>query len=279
VLIRGLQAVFHGDSIGTTTMAMLKARGVEGLRADCQKRNDGRTLITPEQTSLITREVRGAGLHCLTTVYTADQCALLQAGDHVEFRGEPDIGHPSHYADRDPIPPAEYRRLLFEFHAAVAGRGLQVWAPGISNLNQRGLEWLAAADPSTWPTDIAITMHWYPHGNGPTTPHPGFRSRDHEVEVFKRIIGQRPFIVSEFGYHTANRATRWERLFGIQRRWTDAQVAQHVAFEWRFWEGHGAVGAVLFQINDGVEDTGEARFGIRRVNGTWKPVADAFRRA
>jgi hypothetical protein len=276
-IIRALQAIFHAESIGHALIAELQERGVEGIRADCQKLADGRTLISAHQVDAITREVRAAGLHCLTTVYTADQCAFLRSGDHVEFRGEPDIGHPGNYADTQPIPPAEYRRLLFEFHAAVAGRGIQVWAPAIANLNTRGLEWLAAADPASWPADINVTLHSYPHGETPTVPHPGFRSRDHEVEVFRRIIGRRPFIVSEFGYHTAPRVTR--RILGIpvqRRRWTDDQVAEYVDFEWRFWDGHGATGAVLYQLNDGPSDTTLDRYGIRRVDGTWKPVARTF---
>lgn len=275
-LIRGLQAVFHGASIGSSLYAELKAMGVQGIRADCQKLGDGRTLISAVQAADVTREIRAAGLECLTTLYAPEQLAALQPGDHVEFRGEPDIGHPGNYADTQPIPPAEYRRLLFAFHAEAARLGVRVWAGVISNLNQRGLEWLAAADPSTWPTDINVSIHWYPHGDRPTNPHPGFRSRDHEVDVLKAIIGARPWLLSETGYHTGNRASRWERLFGIRRQWSDAQVAQHVSFEWAFWERRGAVGAVLYQLNDGTTGDPLDKYGIRYLDGRWKPVARTF---
>ncbi|MGE0460888.1 MAG: hypothetical protein AB7Q16_05925 [Vicinamibacterales bacterium] len=281
-MIRGLQAVFHGQPLGLDLLAELRAMGVEAIRADCQKLDDGHTLVTPERTAEVVREVTAAGLFCLATVYDPSQVALLQPGDHVEFRGEPDIGHPGTYADTQPIPPDEYRRLLLEFHAAATARGLHVWAGVISNLNTRGLEWLANARPDLWPADVGVAIHWYPHGDGPHVPHPGFRSRDHEVDVFQRVIGARPWIVSEFGYHTARRRVT-RRIWGFDipvgyTRWTDGEVARHVSVEWAFWERRGAVGAALFQLNDGPLDTMEHRFGIRRVDGGWKPVADTFRR-
>jgi hypothetical protein len=43
--------------------------------------------------------------------------------------------------------------------------------------------------------------------------------------------------------------------------------------EWQFWQQHGAEFAVLYQIHDGQADTALDRFGIRRVDGTRKPVA------
>jgi hypothetical protein len=265
-LIKGLQGIFGGEALGMLLLSELRAIGVQGLRADCQTTRAGE-VVPAATVAAIALSIRSVGMHPLITVAHATQCRLLEPGDHVELGNEPDLV---------PMPPAEYRRRLLEFYAAVAPMGLQVWAPAVSNLNQRGLEWLAATDPATWPAGINVSIHWYPHGESPTTPHPGFRSRDHEVETLQRIIGRRPWLVSEFGYHTGNRATRWQRWLGIRRQWTEAQVAEFVEFEWQFWAHHGAVGAVLYQLNDGVSGDPIDRYGIRRADGLYKPVARTF---
>lgn len=57
-----------------------------------------------------------------------------------------------------------------------------------------------------------------------------------------------------------------------------------VDLEWDFWERVGAEGAVLYQINDGPTST-SARpvaldtYGIRRLDGAWKPSAHTFQRS
>ncbi len=171
---------------------------------------------------------------------------------------------------------------MFQCHRDLAGRGLHVWAGVISNLNTRGVQWLREADPSTWPDGVGVSLHWYPHGSGPAVPHPGFRSRQAEVDALTAIVAGRPWAVTEFGYHTARRrVTRTVWGFEVPvgyATWTDDEVAAHAAYEWQFWEAQGAVAAFWFQLNDGPTDHFEHKFGIRRVDGSWKPVAHTFRR-
>jgi hypothetical protein len=53
-------------------------------------------------------------------------------------------------------------------------------------------------------------------------------------------------------------------------------VLENVRAEWEFWRIQNAAFAVLYQIVDGPDpDNAEDRFGIRRLDGTWKPVAES----
>lgn len=279
-MLRGLQAIFDAGPLGTELLASLKALRVDGVRADCQGAG-------PWRTAAVTGEVLASGLRCLTIVADASDCELLPEGAVVEVLNEPDIT----LNGRPPVPVAEYRRRLFAIHAVAERRRFSVWAGAISNLNRprsstpRGLDYLRALDPRTWPAGVGVTFHRYPHGDRPETPHPGFASRDQEMAALLSIIGSRPHACSEFGYHTGNRATSWlDRVLGRGRCWTLAEQHDFTAAEWRFLERAGSVFGVLYQINSGPTSVASSCrqrrdgdcFGIRDMAGDWLPVARTF---
>jgi len=269
MLVRGLQAGF-GELLGASTLLVLRERGVQLVRLDCQ-------ASSPMATGALVREVLDAGMVPYPIVREAAQLVDLPAGTHVELMNEPDLNGPK---------AADYEAAVHHVSRHAEGAGLHLWAGCVSNLNQRGLRYLRDAHVERWPASVRVSVHRYPNGDSPMTPHSGFRSREDEVEILLDLIGDREWGVSEFGYHTAPRPVSWlERLFGRRpRSWNDADVAAHVAWEWAFWEAHGATGAVLYQVNDG-PSAGSARpaaldtFGIRRLDGSWKPVAATFRRS
>lgn len=239
----------------------LKTLGVQLVRTDCQQR-------TPEQTRDRVLEISDAGLVPFPIVRNAEQVELLPSGTNVELRNEPDLNGPS---------PADYEWEVTPLWDACERLGLFLWAGAVSNLNARGLRYLTEAHVERWPALVSVSVHRYANGDSPNTPHQGFRTRGHEVEELKRIIGTRTWGVSEFGFSTANRATKLDKLLWRKRQWTDAQVAEFVAFEFNFWAKQGALGAALYQLNDGPTNTVLDRYGIRRIDGTWKPSSETFK--
>lgn len=259
-----------GELLGAPTLAELRALGVQLVRLDCQK-------ASPKGTEVLVREVLDAGMVPYPIISEAAQLHYLPAGTHVELLNEPDLNGPT---------PADYEAAVQHISRHAEGAGLQLWAGCISNLNQRGLRFLKAAGVERWPASVAVSCHWYPHNDTNRNPHPGFVSRDHEVAELLALIGQRPWGVSEFGFHQASRKVSWlDRALGVRgTAWTDDQVAEMVAEEWAFWEEKGAIGAVLYQLNDG-PSAGSPKpqtldtYGIRRLDGAWKPVASTFARS
>lgn len=266
-MVKGLQAGF-GALLGPATLADLRGLGVQLVRLDCQG-------LGPVMTAALVQEVLVAGLVPYPIISTAHQMDRLPAGTNVELLNEPDLNGPT---------PREYETHLLYVAGEAERLGLKLWGGCISNLNQRGLRYLRDAHVERWPSSVAVSVHWYPHGDSNRNAHPGFYSRDHEVSELLALIGDRPWGVSEFGFHTTARKVSWfDRLLGVRgTAWTDAQVAEMVAEEWAFWEEAGAVGAVLYQVNDG-PTAGSPKpaaldtFGIRRLGGSWKPVAATFR--
>ena len=189
----------------------------------------------------------------------------------LEVGNEPDIAHDG-YASR----PQDFAEAIRQVHAVVRPLGFDgdLVTGGISNLNERGLTYLQSmlAAPSV-PADVVVGFHRYPEGGrGSRAPHPGFESREEEFEALAGLAGGRRVACTEFGYHTA------EDRMGVlgSRRRSESEVAEAVQWDLDFFGQHGVLLAALYQLNDGVGDVAEDRYGIRRTDGTLKPVADAL---
>jgi hypothetical protein len=203
-------------------------------------------------------------------VVEAAQAVGLQ-GYLLEVGNEPDIAHDG-YASR----PQDFAEAIRQVHAMVRSLGFEgdIITGGVSNLNQRGLEYLQSMLSTTVvPRDVVLGFHRYPEaGRGAVTPHKGFASRDDEFKALERIRGDRRVACTEFGYHTAeDRVGMFER-----RRRSDAEVVDSVRFDLDFFAPRGVLLAALYQLRDGDRDVPEERYGIRRADGTLKPVADAL---
>lgn len=194
-------------------------------------------------------EVEAAGMQALVIVDRPEQMRTLPLSAWVELGNE---------LDGD-VKPDAYRAMLDEACAIAIERGQQLWAPAISNISQGGLKWLNAVKGSGWPAGLTgITAHSY----GPF-PHAGFSSRDAEVKWLKAACDGLPFAITECGLASTD---------GV----TEAEQAAFYVDEWAFWQRHGAAFAIAFQLNDGLGTGNEQNFGIRRVDGTWKPSALTF---
>jgi hypothetical protein len=276
-MLRGLQTSF-GGLVGAELLVELNGAGVESGRIDCHPRDAAgvRQALSPEDTLALVQEHTANGLHHLATVLGPESIGLLPPGSHVEVRNEPDLEGPD---------PATYAGIVRAVWDVAEPLGLHVWAGAVSNLNDRGLDYLQRLRPYL-PSGVGISVHRYPHDSwlppmtGPTVPHEGFDSREAEVDALRGIIGTRRWRVSEFGYHNAPRNGR---LFHWPA-WTHQESAEYIAWEWAFWEAQGAEAADLFQINDGPEgsaNTAENRFGVRyEQDGVWrwKPALATFAR-
>jgi len=192
-------------------------------------------------------------------------------GYSLEVGNEPDIAHID-YASR----PQDFAEAIRMVHMTVRPLGFDgnLITGGVSNLNQRGLEYLRAMLSTTViPDDVVLGFHRYPEaGRGAVTPHKGFVSRDDEFQALERIRGDRRVACTEFGYHTA------EDRMGMfaRRRRSDVEVADSVQWDLDFFAQRGVLLAAVYQLRDGDRDVPEERYGIRRVDGTLKPVADAL---
>jgi hypothetical protein len=196
-------------------------------------------------------DAAAAGLEPLVILYDLDMLEQLGAGQRVEWGNELDFT----------TPPRHYRDSLDDAADLAASRGIKLCGPCISNLDRDSLRWLEQVRGRGWPYGLtAVSVHRYGDGTFEWS-HPGFRNRHDEVSVLRSLCDGLPWLVTEFGYKTGT-----DEGFV-----TEQEQADRTAQEWAFWQDEGAEAAFLYQINDG--QSAEESFGIRRVDGTWKPVA------
>ena len=225
----------------------------------------GGHICTPDQSQRIEPEELAVWT---TTVVTAAAAAGV-VGGALEIGNEPDIAHPG-YADH-PADFAEAVRLCYEAARAAGFQGTIITG-GVSNLNRRGFRYLAnmLAVPELPIADLMVGIHRYPEaGRGPFAPHKGFSSREDEWETLQTIIGPATAVcTTEFGFHTSA---------STPLTLTDDDVAQAVLWELAFYRDHRVPLAVVYQLNDGPTEEWIDRYGVRRTDGTWKPVAERIR--
>lgn len=193
----------------------------------------------------------------------------------LEIGNEPDLADPRWKKN-----PGELGRVFADCFAQAREiePRLTVLCPSVSNLitdKGRGLRYLEKMAPHL-PPDCGVAVHRYPEGSDPTTPHEGFRTRSEEVSALRELIGERDLWVTETGF------SEW---ISDERRVSEQHVADYMEADLEFWRTHGAVAAAVYQLNSGrwanegsFDERRLAAYGIRTIEGTWKPLAERMPR-
>lgn len=252
----GLQTGF-GDPLGAETLRSIRAEGFTIVRLDCQQCSD-------VWTAALAQEAINEGLQPLVTVRRPEALRALPDGALAEFGNEPDLG--SHFGwptfESYWTPCREAIRIALELN-------LRLYIGVVSNLNNRGFDFLKKMPWNDIDPKICCSIHRYPErGKGPTAPHDRFKSREAEVAELRKIVGNRPLACTEVGYHRGAGSDGY----------TEEEIASHLAWERQFWTDQSFDFSVVYQINDGPAGDTSAlgNYGLRRRDGTWRPAARAF---
>jgi len=250
-MLTGIVAGF-GEPLGTDRLAALRARGFRLIRQDLQT-GQGRH----PQTDAVLAEGAAWTAQGGQMLYIVDGTTLgrVPAGAWVEVLNEPEY-----------LSPADYALLLHKVWPTVLTLRLTVWAGSIGNTDADSLLWLQRVLQAA-PMVTHVAVHRYsPEANQDRTKaHKGFGSRDGELRWLRDIIGPRPYLVSEVGYHSAWRRTWW---FWRTRLSWDEQ-ARRVMQELDYWRAHGAEACCVYQENDAPGATAD-QWGVRDARGVWK---------
>lgn len=249
-----------GHPLGQDRLEALRVRGITLLRQDLQT-TGGRT---PEVEAAVAEGARWERLGGrMLYICSLDTLGAVPEGAWVELHNEPEA-----------MPPLAYASDLVRAWPIVQARGLTLWAGTISNLDKDSLAWLRRViELAPFLTHVAVHRYTPGKEQNPDRAHAGFSDRRSEVAALRAIVGPRPWMVSEIGYHTAAMpVSRW--LPFLKTRLTPYQHAARLGFEVQWWCEQGARAAVIFQEQDAPGDTPDQyglRFAIRHGQmGPWK---------
>lgn len=257
-----------GAPIGEPMLATLKAFGFHGCRQD---------ILRPETAKALVHEQLVAGLDGIYIVrdpLSARQAAVALMNAYLP--GIIEVGN----EEDSKMSPKQYHRAFMEAYRAVRGVSQQVsvFTCGITTLDRKRQEWLRAVYALGVPADAGCAVHTYRQETPPGWAKPGFKSRAEEYESVRRFIGpQRRLILSEIGWHLAPFTVKKGWFSTTKRTYSEAEVASYMLEECRYAKEAGVESLTAFQINDGPDSTNyEHRFGLRRVDGTWRPTLTAL---
>jgi hypothetical protein len=151
-----------------------------------------------------------------------------------------------------------------------------VLSPSISNLNDRGFRYIRKMIDAGLPLDCGIAFHRYPAGRDFWTPHQGSATRPVEEKRLKELANGRALWATEVGW------AEWNQRYTL----TELEVAERLRDEIEYWTAAGVEALVLYQLNSGVWKASDSddhkrlsTYGARRLDGSWKPWAEAVREA
>lgn len=142
------------------------------------------------------------------------------------------------------------------------GVPIPVVSGGISNLNHRQLDFLEDGLAAGLACDV-VGWHRYRTESPPATALKDYGTRAQEFQALRRLTRGKPDWCTETGWNTAG-------------RFTDADVAQFAREEYAIQKAADVTVMVWYQITDGPTAHYEDHFGIRRIDGSLKPVAHVW---
>jgi len=268
-----------GEPIGITDLLLLQQLGFHGVRQDVP---EGREEV-------LIREFADPRIN-LRPLFLVNGGKMTEgapeAGRRATFlsllmyemgiEGEIEIGNEPNIAESRYKNNPSYFRESFSTAREILDRDPRLTEQrlvvgGIMTTDRGGLEYLSEVVRGL-PVKCHIGYHTYRTTTKPSVPQKGFSTREDEFTELISIAGGRELWNTEIGWHTAKSKTG---LFGCRSvQLSEYQVFDYLKEEARYNEHAGAKVFTVFQLNDGLSDHYEARFGIRRVNdSSLKPSA------
>ena len=276
----GLAAGF-GDPLGNDLHVLIASLGLFEVRQDVRLPGDARVLVNDFVDSpLAPIFVVGGGAN--DDLARKDPQAILltcravaeEVRDQDLLRVAIEIGNELDACSIYAKDPDQAGRLWQDAEAAIRTvRGdIMVVTGGVTNLSSTALSWLDRAMTAAPGLSTEAIIGFHSYRENPNTPKEKFKTRAAEMVELNRIGRGRDAWCTEVGYHTASgRGCFGRKTKGL----TDQQVEEFCLSELSWFKQLG-ISLVWYQLNDGPKDMALDRYGIRRTDGTFKPVAGCF---
>lgn len=139
--------------------------------------------------------------------------------------------------------------------AKTTRNDIKVITGGISNLNQRGLDYLDEFMQESIPNNAIVGFHRYSNGVDVSTPHSGFQSRPHEMNRLRAIAGENRLFCTETGLSQGpHKVSKGFPLCWLNNTvWlSEVEQGEAIETEWKFYQKYNIEGMVWYQLRDGL---------------------------
>jgi hypothetical protein len=274
-----------GVPIGHDLLTLLASLQIETLRCDVPNDGDLGPHVEP---------YLGSGIRPLFIIHRSDRhqpladVALEQLGPDgydLEIYNEPTGSRGPQTGPGDMVTFEDYLEGIFAIHHDARARGFlgAIYAGAPANIGPDWWGWLERTMLKT-PPDVDLAFHRYSYKtqDDRLRPWPPFASRTEELESLVKIAGAtRRIACTEFGYHTAPEqvglmdAVKHGKL-PYTVKLNDDEMLENLVADLRLYESGLVTDAYVYNINDGPQNVAGDRWGIRRMDGSFKPAARAF---
>ena len=203
--------------------------------------------------------------------YIKDRNYFQRHNIFFEIGNEPDIARDFYKND-----PEKTNDMFWECYQAVKliRSDIGMITPGVSNLNERGFDYLEEFLDHSIPAGAIVGFHRYPAGKDYTTPHKGFDSRKEEMDELVGLARDNKIFCTEAGMTQGPHYTKrnFPLCFLKKKEYVRPQY-QYEAYkaDQQINEAYDSVGLVWYQYNDGPnKNNDQDNFGVRYVDGTVK---------
>lgn len=138
--------------------------------------------------------------------------------------------------------PQDYAECARQICASLRAEEFQgpILAGSVSNLNKRGLKYLASMGWEKLDPSILVNIHWYPDNKGTADAGHDGMTVEQEWQALLKIVGtQRQIAVTEFGFAS------------MSGHLTQEQQAEETRKRLQFFKSKGCWCAISYQLNDG----------------------------
>lgn len=250
---KGLNACYHGPN-SADAMAHFSALGPMTLRAPILYSSDGINILTAMEpydnlsVNFLVETMNDDLVAEIASMRWPYPVVAISLGNELDLAGvSPQAAHD--WTMRS------YRTLR------NAGWNGDIMAPSIYCVEPDHLRDYAFPMWQGLPDDIVFDLHRY---GDPNAGQDGYRNRQDETDTIRRTVGHtRRLYVSEFGYHTTTPQDEQNALVAAT---TDIGWFAALGADWAY-----------YQYTDGPGTTNLDHYGIRTLDGRWKPVEGIFR--
>ena len=197
---------------------------------------------------------------------------------YFEIGNEPDIAIEQWREDPEALADTywECYRLVKSIHNKI-----EVITGGISNLNERGLDYLEDFMVAKVPNNTIVGFHRYPNGPDMNNPHDGFASRESEMNRLQVLSEGHRLFCTETGFSEGpyKVSRRFPLCFLHRNVWVEKSVqAETFRREWNFYHRRNVIGMVWYQKVDGPNKNNILdHYGIYKATGAEKPICTTMR--